>query len=91
VFLQLFANIEVKAGKTGTLRSMHLYLFEKKLTTGIRLNTDLPSIGEFKTKVRTAAADAEITIQLLSLPLYMTDQLPRLLDTLDVQTSPSSI
>jgi uncharacterized protein len=75
--------IEVKAGKTGTLKSMHVYLFEKKLTTGIRLNTDMPSIGEFKTKVRAAAADAEITIRLLSLPLYMTDQLPRLLDTLN--------
>ena len=72
--------IEVKAGKTGTLKSMHVYLFEKKLKTGIRLNTDTPSIGEFKTKVRSGVTNAEITIQLLSLPLYMTNQLPRLLN-----------
>lgn len=72
--------IEVKAGKTGTLKSMHVYLFEKKLKTGIRLNTDTPSIGEFKTKVRSGATNSEITFQLLSLPLYMTNQLPRLLN-----------
>ena len=71
--------VEVKAGKTGTLKSMHVYLLEKKLKTGIRLNTDMPSLGEFSTKVRSGTTLAEITYQLLSLPLYMSSQLPRLL------------
>ena len=71
--------VEVKAGKTGTLKSMHVYLLEKKLKTGIRLNTDMPSLGEFSTKVRSGTTHAEITYQLLSLPLYMSSQLPRLL------------
>jgi len=74
--------IEVKAGKTGTLKSMHVYLFEKKLKTGIRLNNDTPSLGEFKIKVRSGTNISEITIQLLSLPLYMTNQMPRLLNSL---------
>ncbi|MEI6434623.1 MAG: AAA family ATPase, partial [Bacteroidota bacterium] len=74
--------IEVKAGKTGALKSMHVYLFEKKLKTGIRINTDTPSTGNFKTKVRSGTTQAEITIQLLSLPIYMTSQLPRLLNSL---------
>ena len=72
--------VEVKAGKTGTLKSMHVYLFEKKLKTGIRLNADVPSMGEFKTKVRAGTTNSEITFKLLSLPLYMTNQLPRLLN-----------
>ena len=76
--------IEVKAGKTGALKSMHVYLFEKKLKTGIRINTDTPSIGNFKTKVRSGTTQAEITIQLLSLPIYMTNQLPRLLNSLQL-------
>jgi len=71
--------VEVKAGKTGTLKSMHVYLLEKKLKTGIRLNTDMPSLGEFSTKVRSGTIHAEITYKLLSLPLYMSSQLPRLL------------
>jgi predicted AAA+ superfamily ATPase len=75
--------VEVKAGKTGTLKSMQVYLAEKKLPTGIRLNTDLPSIGEFTTKVRSGSTSSEITFRLVSLPLYMTHQLPRLLDTID--------
>jgi predicted AAA+ superfamily ATPase len=76
----LIFPVEVKAGKTGTLKSMHLYLFEKKLKTGIRFNTDIPSVGEFKTKVRAGTSHSEITFRLLSLPLYMTSQLPRLLN-----------
>jgi hypothetical protein len=74
--------LEVKAGKTGTLKSMHVYLLEKKLKTGIRLNTDMPSVGAFTTKVRSGITHAEITYQLLSLPLYMSSQLPRLLSSL---------
>jgi predicted AAA+ superfamily ATPase len=72
--------IEVKAGKTGTLKSMHVYLLEKKADTGIRLNTDIPSLGEFNTKVRSGISNSEIGYTLISLPLYMTHQLPRLLD-----------
>jgi hypothetical protein len=72
--------VEVKAGKTGTLKSMHVFLFEKKIKTGIRLNTDIPTIGEFTTRVRSGASNSEITFHLLSLPLYMINQLPRLLN-----------
>lgn len=72
--------IEVKAGKSGKLKSMHVFLFEKKLRTGIRFNTDIPSIGTFKTRVISKTKNAELTYQLLSLPLYLINQLPRLLD-----------
>jgi len=72
--------VEVKAGKTGTLKSMHVYLFEKKLKTGIRLNTDTPSIGTFSTKVRSGNKTGTLTYKLISLPLYMLNQLPRLLN-----------
>lgn len=74
--------IEVKAGKSGKLRSMHVFLFEKKLKTGVRFNSDMPSIGTFKTRVRSKDKNAELTYQLLSLPLYLIAQLPRLLDSI---------
>lgn len=74
--------IEVKAGKTGSLKSLHVYLLEKNLNTGIRFNLDLPSIGKFKTKVRTRNKDGEIEYTLISLPLYMCFNLPGLLNTI---------
>lgn len=57
--------IEVKAGKTGTLRSLHLFLRQKGLDFGLRFNSDLPSLikGEYR---------------LLSLPLYLVGQARRL-------------
>jgi predicted AAA+ superfamily ATPase len=74
--------IEVKAGKSGALKSLHVYLYEKNLKTGIRLNTDIPSMGEFKARVRTGNNKSEINIRLMSLPLYLTSQMPRLLNSL---------
>ncbi|MHC1777595.1 MAG: ATP-binding protein [Lentimicrobium sp.] len=72
--------LEVKSGKTGTLKSMHLYLFEKKLNVSIRLNADLPSFGEFPAKIWDGSNSGKLNYKLLSLPIYMTNQISRLLD-----------
>ena len=72
--------IEVKAGKTGTLKSMQLYLYEKKLTSGIRFNMDLPTVGSFKTKINIPDKKAELSWTLLSLPLYMISELRRIIE-----------
>jgi uncharacterized protein len=72
--------IEVKAGKTGTLKSMQLYIYEKKLQHGIRFNMDMPSFGNFKTKINAPHKKAELNWSLLSLPLYMVSELRRIID-----------
>lgn len=61
--------IEVKAGKSGSLKSLQVFLAEKKRDFAVRLNMDQPSLGSFSATGRT----------LLSLPLYLTGQLDRLL------------
>ncbi|MGC9355543.1 MAG: DUF4143 domain-containing protein [Mariniphaga sp.] len=38
--------VEVKAGKTGTLKSIQLYMYEKKLQHGIRFNMDLENLKQ---------------------------------------------
>lgn len=76
--------IEVKAGKTGALKSLQVYLFEKKLNHAIRFNLDVPSVGKFKTKVRARNEEAEIEFTLISLPLYLCFRLPALLNSLKV-------
>lgn len=67
--------VEVKAGKTGTLKSLHVFLREKQRDSGLRLNTDLPSLLEAETCV---AGGGNRPFRLLSLPLYLVEQVSRL-------------
>ncbi len=60
--------IEVKAGATGQLKSLHLLIQEKKLDLGIRIS-QLP-----------LTFDGTI----LSIPFYMVSELPRLINTLSL-------
>jgi len=54
--------IEVKAGATGSLRSLKLFLTEKKIPFGVRISEHPLSFVQ----------------QLLSIPLYMVEEMPRL-------------
>ena len=69
--------IEIKAGKRGTLKSLHVFLAEKNKTTGIRLNMDLPSVGKDLTAKVNLPQKEELTYNLHSLPLYFAGQLHR--------------
>jgi predicted AAA+ superfamily ATPase len=71
--------IEVKAGKTGTLKSLHVYLYEKKTETGIRFNLDKPSIGNFSISMQNMGENKLLNYNLISLPLYFSSVLPNLL------------
>ena len=59
--------IEIKAGKTGSLRSLQLFLNEKNYTLGIRLSLK----------------PLEINHRVLSVPLYMISEIPRILNELN--------
>jgi len=61
--------IEVKAGTTGSLKSLQVFLAEKKRDFAVRFNMDQPSLGSF------SGTDS----RLLSLPLYLTGQIDRLI------------
>ena len=67
--------IEIKAGKTGTLRSLHRFLLEKRRAFGLRFNGDLPSLMSSATQ---AVQNTKLEFELLSLPLYMVGQARRL-------------
>ncbi len=71
--------VEVKAGKTGTLKSLHIYLNEKKLKTGIRFNLDKPSIGNFSIILKNSKIDEILHYKLISLPLYFCSELSSVL------------
>ncbi len=58
--------VEVKAGKSGTLKSLHLFAKEKSVPLAIRLNADLPSLMRLEQKLDHGRSHS---YQLLSLPL----------------------
>jgi predicted AAA+ superfamily ATPase len=74
---QRVVPVEIKAGKAGTLRSMHYFLNEKKLSFGLRFNSDVPS---FLSADALIADKTEVRYDLLSLPLYLVGQTRRLLE-----------
>ena len=67
--------IEVKAGKTGTLKSLHLFLREKHRRLGLRICSQLPSVMDATTSLATGE---EVPFTLLTLPLYMVGEIRRL-------------
>lgn len=68
--------LEVKAGTTGTLKSLHQFMKEKKKTTAIRVNSDIPRLGHVQVKDFSGCS---IAYKLLSLPFYLLGQLHRLI------------
>ncbi|MCK4505554.1 MAG: ATP-binding protein [Candidatus Aegiribacteria sp.] len=66
--------IEIKAGKTGSLKSLHMFLKTKEKAFGIRFNMDLPSLTENV----TGLSGENVEYKLLSLPLYLIGQYKRL-------------
>jgi len=68
--------VEVKAGKTGTLKSLHVFIKEKQLNYGVRFNADTPSCLD----ISTSLPGRPVMFKLLSLPLYMVEELQRMTD-----------
>jgi len=67
--------IEIKAGATGSLKSLHQFVAEKGASMAIRFDTGLPSVQTINTKVRKADQTLDCKYQLLSLPLYLVERL----------------
>jgi predicted AAA+ superfamily ATPase len=68
--------LEVKAGSTGSLKSLHYFMNKKGLKTALRVNSEPPSQFEVKT-VDFSGHPVQYT--LLSLPFYLLGQIHRLL------------
>ena len=61
--------VEVKAGTTGSLKGLHIYLNEKHIDCAVRFNADKPSyLSDAHAK---DALGRECRFRFLSLPLYM--------------------
>ena len=74
--------LEIKAGKTGKLRSLQQFLYEKKLTFGVKLDSNLPTNTQSGIESGSVQLTTGETVHfdLASLPLYFAGQLWRLVD-----------
>ncbi len=72
---QQVVPVEIKAGTTGSLRSLHQFLHDKRCEFGLRFNADVPSLLSDSKKLSNGSA---VVYQLLSLPIYMAGQARRL-------------
>ena len=70
--------IEVKAGKTGTLKSIHQFIFRKNCKLALRFDLNLPRLESVNIKIKQPEDSKEVRFKLLSLPLYMVELLPTL-------------
>jgi len=68
--------VEVKAGKTGSLKSLQVFVSEKKSSVAIRFNSMPPSCFEAQSAI---VGKASVRFHFISLPLYLVCQVERLL------------
>ena len=67
--------VEAKAGKSGKLKSLHVFVSEKHCKFALRFYTGLPLIDNVKTSV---TGIEPVDFKLMSLPLYLIGQAKRL-------------
>ncbi len=78
----LIVPIEVKSGKSGALKSLQQFVFRKRVGLAVRFDLNPPSEQNVKNVIRTKEGNREVEYTLMSLPLYMVEELPRILDDL---------
>jgi predicted AAA+ superfamily ATPase len=69
--------IEVKSGSSGSLKSLHQYLYRNKKSVGVRLSSGNILINDAKVAMQTGEV---LTYRLYSLPLYLASRLEQVID-----------
>jgi predicted AAA+ superfamily ATPase len=71
--------IEIKAGATGSMKSLHQFMGEKQQKLAIRFDASLPKTYSINTTIRKGKITKEVNYQLLSLPLYLVERLDEII------------
>lgn len=73
---------ETKAGKSGSLKSLHRYVYEKNVNLAIRFDLNLPSFHKVTSSITNNGNTEGVSFNLISLPLYMAGQIHKILNLL---------
>jgi len=88
----LMLPVEVKAGKSGSLKSLHLFCGRRRLGHAVRFDLSPPSLQEIDTKVTNKkGSDLGSRYFLHSLPLYAVEKMPSLLEKIRLQRPGSNL
>jgi hypothetical protein len=79
--------IEVKAGKSGAIKSLQQFALNKQATTCIRFDLNPPDVGQVTHAARVNDGSVPVSYTLLSLPLYLAEELPRILEEIRIADS----
>ncbi len=74
--------IEVKAGKSGSLKSLQQFAMSRGAPFAVRFDLNPPGIQHVTHRAQTRDGGQPVSYTLLSLPLYMVEELERILDGL---------
>ncbi len=72
--------VEIKSGTTGSLKSLHYFMGQKKFHFAVRINSDYPSSINVDLKNTLGLA---VKYQLLSLPFYLLGQIHRFIPSIN--------
>ena len=73
--------IEVKAGATGSMKSLHQFMGEKGGDLAIRFDASLPGDFEVDTTIRKGNDTKAVKYRILSLPMYLVERLDAVVES----------
>lgn len=73
--------IEIKAGASGSMRSLHQFMGEKQAELAVRFDASLPSVSTVQTTINKGQQSKEVCYPLYSLPLYLVERLEAIVDS----------
>jgi hypothetical protein len=68
--------IELKSGASGAMKSLHQFMFDRRLQLAVRADTNPPSV--MNVAVKSTQGNA-VSYRLINVPLYMLWNLPEIL------------
>jgi len=77
--------VEVKAGKSGALKSLQQFALIKEASLCVRFDLNPPNTGQITHSARVNSGIVPVSYTLLSLPLYMVEELPRIIDEIRIR------
>ncbi len=76
----LIIPVEVKSGKSGSLKSLQQFVTKKNISLAVRFDLNPPSIQDISHQISTGNGIESANYKLLSLPLYLVETLPKVLN-----------
>ncbi len=74
--------IEVKAGASGSMKSLHQFMTEKQAPFAVRFDAGLPAVSTVNAVVNSDNQRKDVSYKLVSLPLYLVERLGAVVERL---------